>query len=206
MPLTHQEAIEIAKLINPQLDIVLAQYDFTKYPANQYQSFKQNFSSLPFKNNQLSSAILWKYGKYGQVSYPAAYTKLITKISDEWGNFVGSTAAKNSQQTFYWWKKTLNRKTTYITEAYITHLVHHNEPLPIIDQHNFRAMNYLKLTVRAGEHSYNKKPSTWNDIQSLKQFMVMLLPLLQDKTPGQRCSFGDLDRFLMMYGRNTAPR
>ncbi|MBU6206012.1 MAG: hypothetical protein KJS45_11570 [Bacteroidetes bacterium] len=31
----------------------------------------------------------------------------------------------------------------YITIAFITHLVHHSKGIPIIDQRNFRAMNYF---------------------------------------------------------------
>lgn len=198
MPLTLPEENRIAVLINPIFADVLAQYDFGKYPANSYQSFKNTFSKLPPKNGQISDALLWKWGKSGQNNYPQSYTNLIAEISGHWGDFVRSGATATSQETFEWWNKTLHRKTTFITEAYITHLVHHTQ-LPIIDQHNFRAMNYLKSKVRVG-YRYKKKPSNWNDIQSLKQFMDMLLRKLPN------LSFGDLDRFLMMYGRNQVPR
>jgi hypothetical protein len=40
-------------------------------------------------------------------------------------------------------KLTKNGNKRYITVSFITHLIHHNE-IPIIDQHNFRAMNFLE--------------------------------------------------------------
>lgn len=37
----------------------------------------------------------------------------------------------------------VGKSVRYITIAFITHLVHHFKGIPIIDQHNFRAMNYF---------------------------------------------------------------
>ena len=112
-----------------------------------------------------------------------------------WGRFVEATAVANPLDTFEWWNDQLDRTTTYITAAFITHLVHHHKKFPIIDQHNYRAMNFFKSKVRSA-HCYKKKPSNWEDIQSLKQFMETLLKELPDR------GFGELDKFLMIYGKS----
>lgn len=199
MPLFPQEADVIAAMIDPQFNQVLAQYDFGKYPANSYQAFKNTFSALPPNNNQISDALLWKWGHWGKPNYPQHHKNLIVEVSNLWGIFAASSATTNPQDTFNWWHTKLGRNTTYITTAYITHLVHHHAPLPIIDQHNFRAMNFLKSQVREA-YGYKKKPSNWDDIQNLKQFMTELLRALPNR------NFGELDRFLMMYGRSHVPR
>mgnify|MGYP006178047015 CR=1 FL=1 len=95
--------------------------------------------------------------------------------------------------------KNLEKKTRYITVAYLTHLIHHHANIPIIDQHNFRAMNDL-LNKAQGSSFSKKKPSNWNDILVLKNFMLSL----QEYLP--QYSFAELDRFLMMFGRYHAVR
>ncbi len=198
MPLTKNEATQIATQINPLFNQVLGQYDFGKYPAQTYTSCKVAFSTLRANNNTISDALLWKWGHWGKVNYPQHHKDLIAEVSNLWGRFAASAATTNPRDTFNWWHDHLGRNTTYITAAYITHLVHHTH-LPIIDQHNFRAMNFLKSNVRQA-YRHKKKPSNWSDIQNLKQFMDELLKEL----PGR--SFEELDRFLMMYGRHHAPR
>lgn len=136
---------------------------------------------------------------FRQTEFPATSSLLISEIQALWDDFAESDAKRQPYDTFAWWQGSLGRPTTYITAAFITHLVHHKRPLPIIDQHNYRAMNALIASVRPG-YSHKKKPSTWNDIESLKSFMSALCERLPE------IGFGDLDRFLMMYGRNHVAR
>ena len=198
MPLTQVEAVQVSELILEDFEQVLDEYSFEKYPAESYEEFKAIYSSLQENNNLIESSLKWKWGHWGKDNYPQAQQNLAAEIQREWPRYVASVKNPTAEQTFLWWKHTLNRNTTYITTAYITHLVHNTDPLPIIDQHNYRAINHLKSLVRSN-HSSKKKPSTWNDIVLLKQFMQIVLPLL----PGR--NFGEFDRFLMMYGRNHVP-
>lgn len=199
MPITNEEAKEIAGIILECFDEVLGEYDFGKYPADNYTSFKEVFSTLSLDNDLIEDAMMWKWGHWGKVNYPKAHKDLIQVIEENWNEFAVSDAARDPKSTFIWWKDLFGRSTTYITAAYITHLVHFDEPTPIIDQHNYRAMNALKLGVWKS-HTYKKKPSNWQDIESLSQFMTTILPHL----PG--CDFGMLDRFLMMFGRGHVAR
>ncbi len=77
----------------------------------------------------------------------------------------------------------------FITIAFITHLVHHKKNLPIIDQHNFRAMNYL-----SGNLQSKKYPSCWYDIEKLTEFITEISKVNKKKRD-------DIDKYLMSSER-----
>lgn len=189
----------IAIKITPIFDKVLNEYDFGKYPSEPYTKFKDSFDALDCSKNDISDAMIWKWGHWGKPNFPQHHKNLIREIQILWPKYIASSVNNTSQQTFNWWSFQLNRQTAYITTAFITHLVHHQEPLPIIDQHNFRAMNSF-LIDEGVIYTSKKKPSNWEDIVALKDFMTLIQVALPSK------SFSELDRFLMMYGRNYATR
>lgn len=171
-----------------------SQYSFTKYPAQEYQRFKQTFSA--FKPDvELDLALLWKWGHWGKTNYPGKQGALITEISALWGEYlkwVGVlTDVHSPKDTFQWWNERLGR-LRYITSAFLTHLIHPHD-VPIIDQHNFRAMNHF-LRVQQPK----KKPSDWSDIAHLKCF-------LSEATTKLQYTESDFDKYLMMYGRALKP-
>ncbi|HCN44221.1 MAG TPA: hypothetical protein DIT18_00020 [Pseudomonas sp.] len=195
----EKEASLIAERIAPIFEKVSKQYDFTKYPAQLYEESRSLFETLGAEDTHIENAMIWKWGHGKKDNFPQRHKALITEIQKNWKAFCESTSPKSPEDTFNWWKKRLDRNTTYITVAFITHLVHYQAPLPIIDQHNFRGMNHLIQCVRPGFH-IKKKPSNWRDIQDLKSFMLSLCTAIEG------LEFSRLDRFLMMYGRNVAPR
>jgi len=197
MKLTNEEAKRIAKeKIAPIFQKVSREYDFRKYPTSQYHIFRNSFATLNASNTDIHNALIWKWGHWGKSNFPQRHKDLIEKIIQLWPHFVQSEYTKTSKETFSWWKNKLERGNSarFITIAYITHLVHYMEPLPIIDQHNFRAMNELKENQNP-----KKKPSTWDDVFELKNFMELICANLN-------CNFESLDRFLMMYGKNHVAR
>lgn len=199
MPFTKNEINQILARIEPIFEQVLGTYDFNKYPASNYEQFKNTFSAFLNPNDEISNAMLWKWGHWGKENYPQSHRNLIAEIKILWPQYVIFSQEYTAKQTFQWWFSHLNRQTTYITVAYITHLVHHMDDLPIVDQHNFRAMNALLGCLRKPQR-IKKKPSNWNDILELKSFMAAI----NHKLP-QR-SFSEIDRFLMMYGKNYVAR
>lgn len=200
MPITNDERNLIANKIQPIFDAVVNDYDFNKYPADDYLKFKQSFSNLACQSLDIADALVWKWGHTGKENFPQRHRDLIATVIALWPDFIVSECTRNSSLTFQWWRQRLN-KTSFVTVAYITHLVHHQEPLPIIDQHNFRAMNAFIRDVRPNEQRrFKLKPSNWDDIVTLKGFMESLILVM-----GER-GYSDMDRFLMMYGRNHVPR
>jgi hypothetical protein len=199
MAITRAEANQIAESIAPIFQQVLDEYDFKKYPAADYSRLKISFSALTASHADIKDALVWKWGHWGKSNYPQHHRDLIAEVQDLWPSFVTSGFSNTSARTFEWWHSHIDRKTAYITVAFITHLVHHNEPLPIIDQHNFRAMNSLVGCLRRGNKP-KRKPSNWNDIEILKSFMTQVTGALSGR------HFSEVDRFLMMYGRNYVAR
>ncbi len=199
MTVTPMEANQIAESITPIFQQVLDEYDFRKYPAAVYSRLKIAFSSLTAPHADIKDALVWKWGHWGKSNYPQHHRDLIAEVQDLWPSFVKSGFSNTSVRTFEWWNSHIDRKTAYITVAFITHLVHHDEPLPIVDQHNFRAMNSLIGCLRH-EVEPKKRPSSWSDIEMLRSFMTQMTGAMPDR------SFSELDRFLMMYGRNYVKR
>ncbi|PMZ92911.1 MULTISPECIES: hypothetical protein [unclassified Pseudomonas] len=170
-------------------------YSFKKYPALDYDSFKDTFSALAEKVD-LSAALLWKWGHWGKDDFPSKQKALIGEIESLWPAFRGWALSAGDQftpeATFRWWHKRLGR-LRYITSAYLTHLIHPLQ-VPLIDQHNFRAMNHLRQIPAA-----KKKPSTWCDIVRLKHFLREASQRFQRQET-------EFDKYLMMYGRALKPR
>lgn len=198
MKLTPHETATIATFIEPIFSQYVSRYSFAKYPAAEYARYKSSYSSMDPKNNDIQASLVWKYGHRGKPNFPSKQKALITRVEALWLDYVQSPKCIDAESTFLWWRSRLPA-TAYITAAYITHLVHHAAPLPIIDQHNFRAMNSL-LKRNRSDHEATRVPRSWNDIENLRDFMSAVLCHLPGKT------FGELDQFLMMYGQSIKPR
>ncbi|NBC02368.1 MAG: hypothetical protein GVY20_01545, partial [Bacteroidetes bacterium] len=59
MPITTDDRTSIIERITPIFDEVIGEYDFKKYPADDYQHFKNTFSFLPAQNNEIENAMIW---------------------------------------------------------------------------------------------------------------------------------------------------
>jgi hypothetical protein len=199
LPITDTEAIQIAKSISSIYRHHLANYSFDKYPAPDYLRYKSAYSALQIPNTEIKASLIWKWGHFGKNNFPAKQQLLIKRVEALWPKYItessrGRVSPSSSADTFRWWRDKLPL-TSYITAAFITHLVHHAERVPIIDQHNFRAMNFLICNIQ--QRPFNDRPPrTFIDIMSLKAFMTAILKHLS------KTNFGELDRFLMMYGKS----
>lgn len=198
MPINDNEAKIIAAKIAPLFSSYLNKYSFAKYPADDYARYKYSYSELKPTNAEIHNSLVWKWGHYGKTNFPSKQKNLIMNVESLWLEFVNAEARLTSKGTFVWWREKLP-STAYISAAYIAHLVHHTEPLPIIDQHNFRAMNFFIKQIHP-IHTANKIPNTWKNIVDLKSFMAAVLKHLPCK------GFDELDRFLMMYGQSIKPK
>lgn len=185
-----RQSQEIAKKIKPVFNEIQAQYNEKKYSPELYTLVKEQFSNLE-ANPNIHDALTWKYGDANKKNFPQSHRNIIIEVERAWPIFVTSQEAKSPLTTFNWWQNILNKNTRFITNAFITHLVHHRE-IPIIDQHNFRAMNHLLATINP-TFKIKTKPSNWQDVINLKDFINPLAETLS-------CSHSELDRFLMMLG------
>jgi hypothetical protein len=92
----------------------------------------------------------------------------------------------------------------YITKTFLLHLLRPNK-IPIIDQHNFRAMNHFLKTVHPGWRS-KSKPSTYTDLATFSDFDRAILSRWKALDPVGVPSERNLDRFLMMFGKGLKQR
>ena len=185
------------QFINQHFDFFVKQYDEKKYPPTIYNKAKKSFSSFTADAETIKLALEWKWGHVNKNNYPKTHKQLITEIINEWENFKKSNAEKKSSiENFDWWctKFGKRKSTRFITIAFITHLIH-NEDIPIIDQHNYRALNFFTNNLSLSSN-FKKRPSNWNDIIKLKEFTDTILPNLNNITPQ------DFDKFLMMFGKS----
>lgn len=185
------------QFINQHFDFFVKQYDEKKYPPTIYNKAKKRFSSLTADAETIKLALELKWGHINKNNYPKTHKQLITEIINEWENFKKSNHDKKTPyKNFEWWKNKLGRKSSsrYITIAFIIHLIH-NEEIPIIDQHNYRALNFFSNNLSLSS-DFKKRPSNWNDVINLKEFTDTILPNLNNTNPQ------DFDKFLMMFGKS----
>lgn len=196
--LSEADLRQLTELIAPDFDCFVNLYSEKKYPPEEYEKFKKDFSSNAQENNSIESAMKWKWGHWGKTNFPKNHIRLISKIKEEWPSFVENyRGGLTPEETFKLWKQKLGRGR-YISIAFISHLVH-SDKVPIIDQHNFRAMNHFLKRVQRKPENRKRKPSNWNDIEMLGSFINQLSTAL-NKSPTE------VDRFLMMFGKHRANR
>jgi hypothetical protein len=172
-------------------------YDYNKYPKVKYNLAKKSFSTLDVSSAQIREILNWKYGNVGKSNTPQSHKNIIKRVIIKWPKFLQSESSKDAEDTFNWWHNALyvGKSRPYITVAFITHLIHFKRNIPIIDQHNYRAMNYL-LNNRLNLNEVKKNPSTWQDIVELMKFIEKISALNNKKTSDE------IDKFLMIYGKS----
>jgi hypothetical protein len=198
-PMAKLEGNELAMIggkVLSRFDDILSRYSEKKYPEDVYKIIRNVFSSRSEENGEIENALKWKWGHWDKENYPNHHKELIRIVQLSWKDFVWQKT-KTPRATFDYWTNKLGKRHRYISVAFLTHLVH-PQYVPIIDQHNYRAMNHYMLEVRS-EWKVKKKPSTWEDIQSLADFLVSLSTHLKK-------DMREVDKYLMMFGKYYSQR
>ncbi len=193
------EASKIIEKIRPVFSIFLGQYDTKKYSPDVYSRILKAFShdrNVP--RDVLRDALFWKYGHLGKDNIPGTQKRLIAEVQHEWSGLI-LRLSDQPEQAFRILNGAIGGKTRYITVAFLTHLLF-PQIIPIIDQHNFRAVNSLMSAVRPG-WQIRKTPSRYEDIITLDQFMLQVLVAWEAQFIHDCPTLRDLDKFLMMYGK-----
>ena len=196
---SEPEATAIVQGVIPHFEHFADQYDTKKYWPEVYETVLQAFEApavVPPK--MLRNALLWKYGHLGKPAIPAHHERLIKQIQEGWRTTLTMLPAQ-PEPAFAILNEEFGNKNRFITVAFLLHLLFPRE-VPIIDQHNFRAVNGLMSDVRAGWRS-KKKPSRYSDIQLVAGFTHVVLAVWRRVAPASVPSERDFDKFLMMYGK-----
>jgi hypothetical protein len=202
--LSGSEAWQIVKAIGPRFAEYASQYDTKKYWPEVYERVGQEFRQPEAVGpSTLRDALLWKYGHLRKPAIPPAHERLISRLQRGWPAAVA--ALPNApEDAFVALDRDFGGKTRFITVAFLLHLLHPRK-VPIIDQHNFRAVNALMAGVRPTWKT-RRQPSQYTDISLVAAFMEAVLAAWVLRAPESAPSGRDLDKFLMMYGKAIKER
>lgn len=194
--LTKKEIESIAKTISERFVEYTSKYELTKYPEEPYLKWKEGFSDPKnVEHDEIRQAFEWKYGHWGKANYVTAHKAIIAKLQKYWPEFAESGRLE-LDDIFAFWEEKLAGHQSFITIAFLSHLIC-SKKVEIIDQHNFRAMNYLMSTVRT-DWVWKRKPISQEDITDFSVFLGSLLPAVKEAKGNKR----ELDKFLMMFGKH----
>lgn len=200
--LSSDEARRIARAIRPWLDEYADRYDQKKYWPNVYTAVRREFRQPAGASpDAIRDALRWKWGHLSKPAFPAAHARLIAQIQDGWPEAVAALPA-STVGAFEELDARFGPKR-FITVAFLLHLL---RPLsvPIVDQHNFRAVNSLMRQVRPTWQS-KTKPTRYRDLETVTMFMAAVLKGWRQSMPASAPSSRRLDKFLMMYGKTLKP-
>ena len=201
------EGAHIVKIIYPRFQYFVRQFDTKKFPTACYEKALEKFKApADLSPDVLRNALLWKYGYLGKTAIPDHQHQLIEKIQKEWpALFKADTKFPTNPALAF---KVLDqrfgpKKTRFITLAFLLHLLFPRH-VPIIDQHNFRAVNGLMSDIRVDWPPPKKtqKPSQYSDIECIADFTKSVLDVWARNALAPVPSAQEFDRFLMMYGKD----
>lgn len=202
--LSDAEAWQIAKTIRPGFAECVARYDTKKYPPGVYKRIRREFRQPErVAPGTLREALLWKYGHLGKPAIPTAHELLISQLQRGWPAAVAALPG-DPEVAFVALDRIFGGKTRFITVAFLLHLLY-TRNVPIIDQHNFRAVNALLADVRPAWRT-RWRPSQYGDISLVAGFMEAVLTAWRRRALDSAPRGRDLDKFLMMYGKSIKER
>lgn len=203
-PVSQAEAGQVVRAIRPRFAEYVAQYNTKKYWPDVYRDIRREFRQ-PQKvgPGTLRKALLWKYGHLGKAAIPPAHEVLISQLQRGWST-AAAALPRVPEEAFVAINRDFGGKTRFITVAFLLHLLHPRRA-PIIDQHNFRAVNALLADVRPTWKT-RRQPSSYADIALVAAFMAAILGAWSRRSPESVPSARDLDLFLMMYGKAIKER
>ena len=202
LQLTTSNARMIALAISGDFDQYLSKFSEGKYPEASYQNFVKVFSHpTNVGEPEIRDALRWKYGHWNKSHFPESHSLLIRRITTLWPDFV-RTLPNQPSSAFTYFHTTF--KIRFISSAFLTHLLFPND-VPIIDQHNFRAINHYLGALHPG-WTRKATPSNYRDLESLGSFMKEVLRAWRGITDGPPPTERNLDKFLMAYGKSIKPK
>ena len=197
-PFKKETIKKIINELNSDGDRLLEKYD---YDIPEYNRLTKIFKKpTQVKDDDIKKALKWKYKIYFKTHWST--TENIQKNWNHFTFFLSCGTPKMKDIYKYWEQK----GCSCVTSTWFAHLTLHNDKdiIPIIDQHNFRALNYY-----AEEYDNQKinncwakkgeKPTSYDDLLNLKK---LIIDLLEDKE--LKYEYRDLDIILMMYGKELS--
>jgi hypothetical protein len=174
-------------------------YDAAKYPEDAYDDLLLAFRSpATIVPDNISDALRWKYGHWKKDNYPETHKAIIRNVQSRWAVFANRQIV-DARQIFDYWTGVLEQHNAFITIVFLTHLLR-SDTIPIIDQHNFRAMNSYMRAARPNWR-YRNRPSRFDDVLDLHEFMQSIIQHWTNGNVPEPPTQRSLDKYLMVRGR-----
>jgi hypothetical protein len=181
----------------------VGRYDQQKYPPTELIRLQRAFSDPDSAaETDILAALIWKYGHTGKKNFPRKHRELAVTVAELWRDH----AIRRDEQpevAFERWRALLGR-TRFITTIFLLHLTW-PDAIPILDQHNFRSVNH-HLNEAGIPTSGRKKPSRFDDVILVRQFIQTVLREWREVTGTPPPTIRDMDRYLMMHGKQLKSR
>lgn len=195
--LSYNDKQAIVDAMRHDFASTVQRYDGYKYPEDVYDSLRTAFHTRESVTaDHIRDALIWKYGHWRKPNFPSKHKTIIARIQTEWAAFVERNLS-DAEQIFNYWTDTLSAHQSFITVTFLVHLLMSDE-IPIIDQHNFRAMNFFLRTHWAG----HRKPSHFNDVLKLREFVRGIQEHWAKCTYPNPPDDRSIDKYLMVFGQD----
>ncbi len=194
---------DLVELVASEFPTYIDRYNEKTYPSHILINLRTQFANPNSVTAEtITEALRWKYGRLGVPKFPRNLPRnlqgTINNTVGLWKNYVDAGAA-TEKSGFDWWASHLPR-TSFISYSFIIHL-RTPQKTPIIDQHNFRAVQHCLERVGLAVKTI-KRPHRWEHIVLVRDFMLLVLDQWKNLGGGiPKPSTDELDRFLMMYGK-----
>jgi hypothetical protein len=200
LDLSSTETQAIVDFLHKDFASRVQRYDGYKYPEDAYDRLRIAFHTWELvTGDQIRDALVWKYGHWRKRDFPGTHKNIIVKIQHGWAPFVKSKLSA-ADQIFDYWTTALSDHQSFITVTFLVHLLV-NGKVPIIDQHNFRAMNFF-LQIQRPHWIGHKKPSKFNDVLDLREFMHSIQECWSSSDYPDPPNERSLDKYLMVLGQD----
>jgi hypothetical protein len=198
MPIQPHEANAILPRVRCFFDELVARYDEVRYPPHIYDELVDRFQyPQNIGAGQIDLALRWKYARLHPRTPAPNHAQTIARISARWpvlleveGPEMRMNALVDPDQP----------ASDFVSRAFLVHLTSPDE-IPIIDRFNHRAVRWFIGTVR-GDFPLGGLPSQYDDVVRVHDFVNALSAAWGEAPPDHQ----QFDRFLMMFGKNVAPK
>lgn len=205
MDLSKKQKNRISKKIGYFYEEIKLKYESKKYDEDKYAELRELFQDIGAIDEDVicedltDSALAWKYARtVDDLRANGQYTEVRYSLYDNWEEFKLKEWQErpSGKAIFNYWFEEVDYPISFITAAFIAHLCRPNQ-VPIVDQHNLRAVRYFLSDVNA-ENNLTQNPNTWEEIRTVKKF-------IRTFSADRNVSVRDLDKYLMMFGKHVAP-
>jgi hypothetical protein len=198
LELSDSQIETVIRQISTDFQSFVELYDERKYPPEILEQLHRAFRGPgTIERAHVEAALMWKYGHSGKSNYPERQRKLATRIATLWkSNAIRSD--EPVEAAISRWQQILG-STSFITVCFLLHLCRPDD-VPILDQHNFRSVNF-HLAHAAGGLASRATPRRVEDLLLVKDFIVVVRANWSTWLARPAPSIASIDRYLMMHGK-----